>query len=256
MLDTNIELTEDEKIFLGKVPEDGRAIGNVSLRNILKWEASKYVEVKKSLIKKNVLQPGRGRGGSVSRDAKVTSQGTPDITQAGGKKKEKEFYPIFQKALETWAEDQEWTDWFIEHNPFQEKKNTGGMWTRPDFVVVGHKRYEYTPGTVRDIESFELKTENFSIDAVFETASHSRFATKSYLVICGDEKVIDEQLLRRTELECQRFEIGLFVFDSSDPNNWIWHVDAVRKEPDPDEVEQFIEKQFNEEHKKQMRNWF
>lgn len=257
MHDRQIELTEDEKSLLEEVPKDGRAIGNGSLRNILKWDSSKYVEVKKSLIKKNVLQPGRGRGGSVSRDAAVTSPVAPNITQTGGKKKEKEIYPFFKKALETWAADQEWTDWFIEHNPFQGKKNTGGMWTRPDFVVVGHKKYEYTPGPVRDIESFELKTEDFSIDAVFEAASHSRFATKSYLVICGDEKDIDAQLMTRTELECQRFDIGLLLFDiNADPNTWIWRVDAVRKEPDPDEVEQFIEKQFSQEHKKQMRNWF
>jgi hypothetical protein len=214
----------DEKILLGKVPEDGRAIGNGKLRKILGWDASKYVDVKKSLISnKGVLQPGRGRGGSVSRVSGLQLQsGHSDIT-CKTKRKEKDVYPLFKQAVEAWAKDQEWTDYFVEHKPDQGKKNTGGMWTRPDLVVVGHKKYEYTPGVVRDIETFEVKLADFSIQAVFETAAHSRCATKSYLAIFRNaNEDIDDTLLARTESECQRLQIGLLLFgESADSDAWV-----------------------------------
>jgi len=253
MRDAEARFTKREKDLLSKVPENGHSIGNGRLRETLGWESERYVEVKRSLINKGVLQPGRGRGGSVSRV--VLPKGKAAGRRAGrGKKREKDSYPIFKKALETWAADQDWSEFFIEHKPAQGSKNTGGMWTRPDFVVVGQRKYEYTPGPVRDIETFEVKTSDFSMQAVFETAAHSRCATKSYLAIFRDDReAIDENLLTRAESECQRLQIGLLIFTK---DTWDWRVEAVRKEPDPAEVEEFVEKQFEEKHKKQMRNWF
>jgi transcriptional regulator with XRE-family HTH domain len=251
-------LDAKEETFLSHVPATGVPIGNGRLRGNLGWELAEYLRVKKSLINKGSIQTGRGRGGSVSRVQLVVPRREAQRGKSSTRVKEKDLYPIFKRALEAWVQDQGWTDFFIEHKPSQGKKNTGGMWTRPDFVVVGHKKYEYTPGTVRDIETFEVKTTEFSVDAVFETASHSRFATKSYLAIeRGADSDADDALLARTEAECQRFGIGLVLFGrDTDPTSWDWRVEAIRKEPDPQDVETFIAKQFDEEHKKQLRNWF
>ena len=67
MLAIETQFTDDEKALLSSVPEDGCALGNKRLRNILGWDEQKYVQVKKSLLDKGVLQPGRGMGGSVKR---------------------------------------------------------------------------------------------------------------------------------------------------------------------------------------------
>jgi hypothetical protein len=258
MSENDPQFTEDEKTLLAKVPVDGSAIGNGSLRTALKWDVERYLKVKQSLIRKDVIRPGRGRGGSVSRTTGAPEKKMPKTAESKPAVKEKNSYPIFRKALDTWAADQAWTDFFVEHKATQGSRNTGGMWTRPDFVVVGYKKYEYTPGVTRDIETFEIKTADYTIDAVFETASHSRFATQSYLAIYrADHQTLDDQLLIRTESECQRFGIGLLVFDDkSDPGSWDWRLEAVRKEPDPGEVEEYISKQFDDENKKRMRNWF
>jgi hypothetical protein len=255
-MNATVELSADEKAMLDAIPPDGRAIGNGRLRDSLKWEAGKYAHVRKGLLNKTLIRIGRGRGGSVSRVATTTSK--PPAAAMAPKVKEKDLYPAFRKAVETWAADQGWTDYFVEHKASQGKRDTGGMWTRPDFVAVGHKKYEYTPGVVRDIETFEVKTSDFTIDAVFETASHSRFATKSYLAVAKpDGTSIDEQFLSRVESECQRFGIGFLLFGTTEkPSDWEWRVEAARKEPDPEDVEQYIEDQFDSEHKKQMRNWF
>ena len=248
-------LSLGEKDMLDRIPPDGTSIGNGRLRALLNWDIDKYWDIRRALVNKALVQLGRGRGGSVSRVA--PSPGKTPPTHPVSIVKEKDLYPTFHKALVTWAKDQGWTDHFVEHQAASGKK--AGMWTRPDFVVVGHKKYEYTPGVVRDIETFEVKTADFSVDAVFETASHSRFATKSYLAVAkapGDDE-IDSQLLSRAESECQRFGIGLLLFPvCEDPNTWEWRLDAVRKEPDPEEVERYIDRQFDSEHKKQIRGWF
>jgi len=258
MSETDLDFTEEEKTLLAKVPSDGSAIGNGSLRTALKWDVQKYLEVKQSLIRKEVIRPGRGRGGSVSRTTGTPEKKSLKPQPCEPPTKEKDTYPIFKKALGTWAADQAWTDFFLEHKPTQGSRSTGGMWTRPDFVVVGYRQYEYTPGVSRDILTFEVKTADYTVDAVFETASQSRFATESYLAVYrGKDQTIDDQLLRRTELECQRFGIGLLVFgDNGDPNSWEWKLEAARKEPDPAEVEDFVSTQFGDSNKKRMRSWF
>lgn len=260
-LATEEKMTEDEIIFLSKIPSDGTSIGNGNLRKILGWESAQYIKSRDLLLGKGLIQTGRGRGGSVSLIKIVTKKDTNKTTAPRKKTKEKATYPIFKQQLIEWAANQAWQDHLIEHRPDMGKKNTGGMWTRPDFVVIGCRRYEYTPGRVRDIETFEIKITPFSIDAVFETASHSRFATKSYLAIFtgneNQETVLDPQFRSRVESECQRFGIGLLLFKNEpDSSNWEWLVDAVRKEPDPDDVEQYITRQVGEEQKKQIRKWF
>ena len=81
-------LTDDENIFISNMPEDGNPLGNIRLRNILNWDEEKYLQVKKSLLKKGKIQRGTGRGGSVKvpdvRKRKSTANSPPeeqDITR-------------------------------------------------------------------------------------------------------------------------------------------------------------------------------
>ncbi len=246
------DLAQRRQQLLAAVPETGDTISNKRLREKLGWDLETYQAVKETLVHDETLEVGRGRGGTVSRTKAAVIAPQKDEHSAdepSRRKVERKLYPRFLDALRKWAADQGWTDHLVEQLAHQGRRNTGGNWTRPDFVVVGYKKYEYTPGVVRDVETFELKLANCGIDAVFEAAAHSRIATKSYLAIeAGDDDVA------RIESECQRFGVGLFRFpDNGDPDNWEWLVEAVRREPDPEYLEQFIRDQV--QGKERLRKW-
>jgi hypothetical protein len=56
---------DDEDALLALVPEDGTAIGNISLRRSLRWSQSRYDLARDGLIEKGALGVGKGQGGSV-----------------------------------------------------------------------------------------------------------------------------------------------------------------------------------------------
>jgi hypothetical protein len=250
----------DEQKFLTFIPADGNTISNKKLREQIReklgWDAEKTESVRDKLVQKGLIQRGRGQFGTVKR-ATTTSM----IAADQPRRREREDYPHFRSALESWAKNQGWKEFFIEHNPNQGRRRRGKTksekWTRPDFVVIGYSKYEYTPGVVRDIETFELKRDVSiaeMIKAVFETASHSRFATKSYLAVRRSENM-DPEDLSRIESECQRFQIGFLLFAEADNDyeNWDWRVEPVRKEPDPIEVEEFVNSQISKQGQASLR---
>jgi hypothetical protein len=244
--------------FLARIPADGSGIGNKSLRELLDWDLERYHSVREELVQEGVIRLGRGRGGSVSliRPVAVIETSLPDneAQVSVSKKREKDLYPGFFRGLKKWAEDQGWTDYFVEQIAHQGRRNTGGSWTRPDFVVVGVQKYEYTPGVVRDIETFEVKQANCAIDAVFEAAAHSRCATKSYLAVQRDGSRPTDDDLSRIEYECQRFGIGLVLFGNPElPDEWEYAVEPTRREPDPEYLEQFVNNQIKDKEK--LRKW-
>jgi len=251
----NTDIDSLKQELLRFVPEDGSSIGNKSLRERLNWDFDKYKQVRDELLRDGVIRLGRGRGGSVSYAKPLTAKEL-DSSPAPKKKKshERDLYPAFFKGLQKWAADQGWTDHFVEQLAHQGRRSTGGNWTRPDFVVIGIQKYEYTPGVVRDIETFEVKPSSSGIDAVFETAAHSRFATKSHLAIQKEDEEPSEEDLARIESECQRFGLGLIVFRVPETHDdWDYKVEPIRKEPDPELLEQFVKNQVT--NKEKLRMW-
>jgi len=57
----------DKKIFLGTLPKDGSSLSNAVLRDNLGWGEERYRTVKEMLLEKNVIEVGRGQGGTVRR---------------------------------------------------------------------------------------------------------------------------------------------------------------------------------------------
>ena len=106
-----------------------------------------------------------------------------------------------------------------------------------------------------DIISFEIKTYNdFSVTGVFETAAHSKYATKSYLCAYlpdGWDKTAPEY--ERIKSECERFGIGLIYF--TDPNDYSDYdilVEPKRSNPDPFDMDKFISIQIEDRNKKKI----
>lgn len=250
-------MNESEQKLLELVPVSG-SIGTQRLKEALGWDNERFTATRDALVELGVLRIGPGRGGSVIRvEQQLLQAPAPGVNaQTVAAKKESDLYPGFLQGLKAWAGDQGWTDHLVEQLAHQGSRNTGGFWTRPDFVVVGYRKFEYTPGVVRDVETFEVKLAGCGISAVFETAAHSRAATKSYLAIeqAGDSD--DPEELGRIEAECQRFGLGLITFTSpGDLATWIYRVEPLRQEPDPHSLERFIEDQIPSHQKTRIRKW-
>jgi hypothetical protein len=247
---------ERKKRLLKAIPADGTAVGNKYLAKSLSWDLDGYLKLRNELVAEGKVEIGRGRGGSVRR---VLTEVDPAAVAARRKSRrtsERSLYPGFLESLRLWAGAQAWTDYIIQQTSDQGRRRTGGRFTRPDFVVIGIKNYECTPGVVRDIETFEVKPLGATIEVVFEAASQSRVASKAYVALQTAENEPTEDELGRIESECQRFGIGLITFaDPSDYQNWQYLAEPVRKEPDPELVEQFVRDQMSTKNQEHTRKW-
>lgn len=187
----------------------------------------------------------------VAEDEKVERENL-----ARSKTLEGKLYPSFLANLNLWAKDQGWLQHIVNQLAFQGRRSTGGTWTRPDFVAIGYRRFDYTPGIVRDIVTFEVKPSVCGVEAIFETAAHSRVATKSYLAIHvpdDDSLTID---LDRIESECVRFGVGLILFpDNVAYDGWQFRVEPNRQEPDPFNVDEFVTAQIPVNDQAKIRQW-
>ncbi len=64
-------------LFLAKLPIDGSALGNSTLRKELRWPESRYWEIRDDLLRQGLIQRGRGRGGSV----RLSSARPPNLSE-------------------------------------------------------------------------------------------------------------------------------------------------------------------------------
>jgi hypothetical protein len=256
-------VTPDEKkrlseILLDLVPKDGTSVGNKTLLQNLRQAAKKkqlhdipdeaYWEVRNDLIARGLVEKGRGRGGSVYRVKHVEAK-----TGRAGKSKIREaaLYSMVGQYIEkTWVKDNGISEFVLERTASQGKRKTGGKWTRPDFALIALKSFTYIPGKVLELITFEVKPANdYRIEGVFETAAHSRFSTKSYLLIHSPDGVPDTQEFQRVERECERFGLGLITF--TDPHDWNTYdtlEEAERRNPDPADVNSFISSQLSRDN--------
>lgn len=242
-------------ILFDLVPEDGTPIGNVSLlerfRKVAKRKLSVYIseegywEIRNELIARGLLEKGRGRGGSVYRVSRVEPR-----KERGHPKRiaEADLYSMVSQFVErTWVKDNGISTFVLEKTAAQGKRNTGGKWTRPDLALVSVKSFPYIPGKILEIVTFEVKPENdCRIEGVFETAAHSRFSHKSYLMIYLPRGDPQTKEFERVERECERFGLGLIIF--TDPKEWDSYEtiqEAERRNPDPADVSRFIATQVS-----------
>jgi hypothetical protein len=260
-------VTADEKkrlseILLDLVPKDGTSVGNKTLLQSLRQVAKKnliydiadeaYWDLRNELIAQGLIEKGRGYGGSVYRVKDVEAK------KVGAKKnriREADLYSMVSQYIEkTWVKDNGITQFVLERTASQGKRKTGGKWTRPDFALIALKSFTYIPGKVLELITFEVKPENdYRIEGVFETAAHSRFSTKSYLLIHLPHGVPNTEEFRRVERECERFGLGLITF--TDPQDWNTYEtgeEAERRNPDPADMNSFIASQIKRENQTQI----
>lgn len=69
-----MELDNDARQLLSHVPEDGSAVGNITLMRILEWSQKRYFAVRDPLVDCGLLAKGPGKGGSVRRSSAASEE--------------------------------------------------------------------------------------------------------------------------------------------------------------------------------------
>lgn len=254
---------DDEGRLVSLVPEDGSPIGNKRLRSRLGWDSAQYFDVRDPLVQAKILAIGRGRGGSVYRVTPISVVQTPPESAkpaARRYKKEKDLYrPIMEALRDGWSKMLSHQNYLVQITGMKGKKATGGMWTQPDVTVVAVDTYAYVPGKIIEVITYEIKPAGgWSVAGVFEAASHSRFATQTYLLIHAPEgeESIPEGDLERLKLECVRFKIGLGLFrDPPCYDTYDILVEPERRQPDPAEMNRFILQQITDSNRGHLSRW-
>ena len=261
---TTVARTPDEDIFLRNLPDDGQRVGNYRLLEKLGWEEDKYWRIRDRLLDAGKVIVGRGRGGSVAR---VVNQSPAVLVVPGGDGvpkpppapvgQESDLYPPLLDTLQNqWGKYRRLDQFTATMTAMQGRRDTGGTWTRPDITGMSVRRYSYVQGVHFDLWTFEVKPSwAVTVAGVFEAAAHSKFATRSFVMyhVPSDDEPVE---FSRCVDEATRFEIGLITFtNAADFGTWEVHLDAPRRSPDPEHLDEFIATQIPDDLKAELQRW-
>jgi hypothetical protein len=251
-------LEDDQETLLARVPADGTSIGNTALRTDLEWTEERYYRARNLLVDAGQLLLGRGRGGSVKRvileptaprevpEAPLEQQ---EAAEPAPYAEDALYDPIVRVLRSEFVQEQRLQQAWFEITARQGRRSTGGKWTRPDIAGASVRRFKYLTGIHLDVWTFEVKPKGAcDVSGVFEAAAHSRAATRSCVLFHQPDFEEDERV--RVVHEAQRLGIGLIEFnDPANYDTWEIIVPPVRRQPEPEAVEEFIEVQLSQEIK-------
>ena len=259
---TDQRVEELQEHLISAMPSQG-SIGNRTLCTKLGWRRDHYWYIRDSLIQTGHIEKGRGRGGSVRLVMPVTSmpRGNEVVsTLEESRITESALYdPIISTIRSRWVADHEIHDFVIDRTAQQGRRDTGGIWTRPDITFASCKSYRYVPGKQVELNTFEVKMhDGLDVTAVYEALAHRRAAHYSRVLayVPDSQKVALGPLLERLRDDADNHGVGLVVIgDPEDYETWDFEVDPARHEPDPANMNNFIETQTSDEFKDKIIGW-
>jgi hypothetical protein len=264
------QIDEYEKELLEQVPDSG-TIGNVTLSNALDWSTDTlYWDVRNRLIERGVLIQGRGRGGSVRRvltDSPVVAEAAsaelspvPNATEEAATRESDLYQPMAEVLRNRWAKEHRLDSLLVEITAAQGSRQTKGKWTRPDITAASYTTFPYVPGRHFDVITFEVKPHNMlDITVVYEALGHRRASTRAYalLHVPEDQEESLQTIVDDICAEAKRHGVGIVVAGKpEDYDTWEEVVEAVRHEPDPERLNEFLAVQMSQGFREQIIKWF
>lgn len=116
------------------------------------------------------------------------------------------------------------------------------------------KSYRYVPRQTIEVVTFEVKPCNMiDVTAVYEALAHRRSATQSYVVLeAPDDGARGETNVERVVDVAGEHGIGVYVVDQPDDyDTWDQRLEAVRVEPEPARLDEFLHVQLSDERAKE-----
>jgi len=258
-----------EPELLSRLPQDGSFMGNTRLLRELRWPEVDYWAVRNRLVDRGVLEIGRGRGAmfgelhSTIRRTPRSEYPPPPIEEVAeiGITCEADLYePLARVVEQKWVLDKRVESAIVRITAVQGRRPTGGKWTRPDITVATLSTYPYVPGRHFDVVTFEVKTSGaIDVTAVYEALAHLRCATRSYVLVhVPDNRVDDlEEDVIEVCSEAKKHGIGVItVGDPTEYETWNERVEAIRSEPDPRKLNDFLAKQLTHDQLERVVRWF
>jgi hypothetical protein len=242
--DIGVELTEDSKTLLAKLPAAGTARGNTILRNELGWDEDQYLAARNGLIDAGLAQKWRGPGGSLRRVANAESAmpiaATEEESQAEYEAEKDLYDPMLAVIRFHWSKDARLENPVAAVIGHQGKKKTGGKWSRPDIVLVAVSEFPLVPGKHISVVTFEIKRgAALDVTAVYEALAHRRAATHSIVLVHADG--LSDDVRDVVEAEAARHGVGMIV--ASEPGSydtWDTRVEAIKVPVEPWALSSFL----------------
>lgn len=251
--------------ILALLPKDGSPVLNRIMRVMLSRKLEQdvdldlFFEARDLLLASGQIGRLRGQGGQLflSLEPELPSP-APSIPAAGAKWTEAQLMkPLGAYLADRFLRECELpksSEWIVHDTS---RIGAAGRWTRPDFTLVTAMRFDIMPGVQVDVHSFELKTES-GVDtlAVHEALAQTRATHFGHLVWHLPLKSKAESRLDEILKQCQSHGIGLIrLFDPTAPQDSEILLDAHRKTTVAEDVDDFLNLWFTDQHKKKMRKF-
>lgn len=246
-----IDQDADENALIGLLTgNDFNGQGNNgTLIKSLRWDANRYWSIRNRLLDKGVVSkaPG-GPGGKTILIQEQFKVGGKAAAEAAKPLKEDELYkPLASEIEKNWVKEKGYDQSLVRICARLGRRSTGGKWSRPDICLVGVQKFKLVREPVFDLISFEVKTADaVTVEGVFEALSHRQAINRAYAIYSISESTFwDIEESERIRALGERHGVGVILAeDPADQFSWVEIVRAERWDPDPSNLNDFIEQIF------------
>ncbi|WP_437320727.1 hypothetical protein [Sorangium sp. So ce385] len=226
----------DRDRVLNLLAETG-GLSNARIKAELNLGDDRYEEVRTGLIEEGLAEKYVCRGGGLRLTKRGEREVSPKYEAQSSVDKEQELYsPLVDALLRDSPES-------VAFDTASLRKR--GKWQNPDVTQVSVEVYPLLRRRRVLLTTYEVKQWGaWDVNAVFEAASHARFAHDGFVVLEWTEKgfSVSDPRIEKMVRECQRFGIGLATLESH-YSHYRLHVrlESVSKEPTDSDVEEWLD---------------
>jgi hypothetical protein len=256
----------DENQLLETLRAEGGRANNGKLQRNLGWDSNKYWEARNRLLDRALVGKVRGGPGGSTYiiDQPVpqvldTAPGTPAQPQGAYPDEASLYGPLLDQIEKNWARSEAYDQFIVTNTSRLGRRPTGGNWTRPDICLVGIRKFKFIRNSVVDVVTFEVKpATDVTVKGVLEALSHRQASTLAYVIfhISKDEFENNQENDRITDL-AKGHGVGIILAgDPKDQTTWVEEVRATRWEPDPEDLNSFIQEVIPEDTHEEIIKMF
>ena len=229
--------TTDRDRVLGLLAETP-GLSSARIKTALNLGEDRYDNVRDELIDDGLAEKYVCRGGGLRLTKKGERDVSPEPEGESAFDREATMYEPLIHALKGDAGD---GSVIFETASLRQR----GKWQNPDVTELRVDVFPRLRQRRTLVISYEAKLWGaWDINAVFEAASHARFAHESYLVLEWIEKgfSLDDPHLDQVVRECRRFGIGLLTLEAHYKSHRVHiRLEAHRKDPKDNDVEAWLD---------------
>jgi len=212
-------------------------LSNARIKVELDLGDERYEVVRSALIEDGLAEKYVCRGGGLRLTRKAEREVTPEYEAESSVEKEQDLYAPLVEAIHHDSPES------LAFDTASLRKR--GKWQNPDVTEVSIEVYPLLRRRRVLLTTYEVKQWGiWDVNAVFEAASHARFAHEGFVVLewtDGGFALSDSRLANMVR-ECQRFGIGIATLEPY-YSRYRLHVrlEAVSKKPLDADVEEWLD---------------